>query len=292
MEYAPENQNDQFYLHILNKHLEDRRLKNPRYSLRAYANYLDFDSSTLSKIINKKRNFPLSRVLDISKKLNLTDREVEKFANSVVNNKRVLNSSKKDSVEWQLLDDDLHYKVIADWEYYTLLNVCELENFENSYEWISKKTGISIERAYEVINDLLELSLLKENTDGSWIRTHKNLMTSDETSSKALKEAHKQELLLAIKSIEEIPLEYRGLYSVCVVTNPKAVKKAKKMTAEFIDKLIDTLEKGPKQEVYQVGTQFIPLTMNELSKSFKENLNKVYTTDITNNRDYPTIGLQ
>ena len=63
----------------LEQELRERRLKNPRYSLRAFASFLDADHSILSQILRNKRPIPIAQLRQWAKKLGMTSEETAAF---------------------------------------------------------------------------------------------------------------------------------------------------------------------------------------------------------------------
>lgn len=163
--------------------------------------------------------------------------------------------------EWKYISDKEYYRLIAEWEYYAVLNVLSLETCESTPEEISHHLGVSINKSQTILNDLLSWGLVEETKDEKLVRTeNKNMHSTNEFPSKALRECHKDELKLASKAIDTVSMDKRGFYSGTIATNQKAVKKAKKMTFEFIKKITDVLETGPKEEVYLISSQLFPLS--------------------------------
>jgi transcriptional regulator with XRE-family HTH domain len=68
----------QFQARLLQE-LESRRKTNPRYSLRAFAAFLETDHSTLSQVLRGKRRVPVSNLRQWGRKLGLTKEEVAAY---------------------------------------------------------------------------------------------------------------------------------------------------------------------------------------------------------------------
>lgn len=74
-----------YYVEILQREFDNRREENARYSLRAYAKFLDMDPSSLSAVLRGKRLFPLKKVEFVSSKLHLEGEDRRRFLQSVFN---------------------------------------------------------------------------------------------------------------------------------------------------------------------------------------------------------------
>src|SRR5947209_19732207 len=60
------------YLKILRSEFDERCRRNPRYSLRAYAKFLDLDPSALSRILAQKQDMAPKTCLKVLRKLGLS----------------------------------------------------------------------------------------------------------------------------------------------------------------------------------------------------------------------------
>lgn len=72
---------------MLEAELRRRKEKNARYSLRAFASFLEIHPSALSRILNGKLELSVAAALQILPKLNFTPEEQERFIVSVANEK-------------------------------------------------------------------------------------------------------------------------------------------------------------------------------------------------------------
>ncbi len=66
-------------IEVMRRVLLERRTKNSKYSLRAYARDLAIDSSTLAQILHGKRGLPMGRVKDVAERLRLSADESQLF---------------------------------------------------------------------------------------------------------------------------------------------------------------------------------------------------------------------
>lgn len=257
-------ENDYYYVEVLKEKMEILRTKNPQYSLRAFSNSLDIDASTLSKVLNRKRNLPASSIEKVLSKLDLAPNEEKLFINSISkSHKDSLTREVKTNLPPHIISEELYFEIIANWEYYAILNIIELDNFKPTFEHISMRLGIDLESVEKKIETLLETDLLRLCEKKRWIRTYKSITTTNNIKSESLKQSHLKELELAKSALLNIPVEERGFYSATVKTNSQSIAKAKKASFEYLNKLVSIFEKGPKEEVYQVGLQIFPLTRSK-----------------------------
>ncbi|BBM83651.1 hypothetical protein [Candidatus Uabimicrobium amorphum] len=86
-----------FYVEYLCNELQDRVARNPQYSLRAFAKFLDIDASFLSKVMSRKKVLSLKKVDEIVEKLRLTEEERKKFILSIANEQKCASLTKVDN---------------------------------------------------------------------------------------------------------------------------------------------------------------------------------------------------
>lgn len=78
-----------YHLKILHREIEKKKQKNSRYSLRAFANFLDIAPSTLSRILTNGQELSVSATRKIMKKLELSEDEKLLFIASVAEEKKI-----------------------------------------------------------------------------------------------------------------------------------------------------------------------------------------------------------
>ncbi len=250
------------YVKQLEAKFEARKKQNSNYSLRAYARDLGIHASTLSKIFKGTRNIPLGLLGSLPQKLNLGEKEKETFFVSAMQSRGLTLDKKwvKPMSDRKLLKNDIHFKVLSEWEYYAVLNLMKLDEFRPEVDWISARLGVGKKRTEIILENLLKLELIKKTSQGELQRNYPQLTSSDESNSLALKIGHQNDIQLAISKMWSVPIEDRDFYSMTIPTNVKNLKKAKLITRNYVKQLESLLEAGKKTEVYQLSVQLFPIT--------------------------------
>ncbi len=252
-----------YFIAILKNELAKRQLKNPKYSIRSFARDIEIDSSSLTSILNGKRAFPIKQAQILFDKLKLTEVQRYNFLESLTTFQTRKKVSKKltspDLIE---PSNPLLREVISNWEYFAFLSLIQTDNIQWDNNWMAKRLGIPTECLQKVISTLLELNLIERTEKSTYFRTKKRLITTQDEHSEALVEAHKQELALVVKNMEDesIPLLMQDFSSITIPTNVENIKSVKKLIREFREKVEKSLETGSKTEVYQLSVQLSPLT--------------------------------
>lgn len=250
------------FVEILNAEFQKRQTKNPRYSLRAFAQHLGIQSATLSAVLKRKRALPVQKTLGVMSDL--------KF--SKVQKNRILKSLKsplavtplKEFYERpQLSIEESTTAVVTEWEYCAVISLCKLKNFKPDEKWIAKRLGLPLERSRMVWNTLIELKLIQADELGKYKACYENLRITTKIPSETLRKGHQTELELAQKKLEAVPMHQRNYTSLTFAMSSKNMAKANDLIRQFIQQMENNLERGVMDEVYQLGIQLYPLTEME-----------------------------
>jgi plasmid maintenance system antidote protein VapI len=239
----------------LNEELLAARLKNPGYSLRAFARKLGISSAALSEILNGKRS--------VSQKLAL--RVADRLAWSPDQRAGVVAlpryQKKTDAEPVQLTMD--HFQAVSDWYHFAILSLAETVDFDEDAAWIAHRLNISRPQARAAVERLERLGMLERNPAGKLMATGASYASSDEIVSLALRKSHAQNIELARRSLEEDPIEKRDFTAVTMAIDPARLGEAKRRIRAFRDELSAYLEGGVKKEVYKFCLNLIPLSKSE-----------------------------
>lgn len=249
-----------YYLTKMKEGLSLKQRNNPLYSLRAYARDIGIHPATLSQIINGKRTLPLKECDHVAKKLNLGPKEHALFKESLTSKKSVLDSIKIPADDQRLMLDESYYKIISEWEHYAVLELFELSDFKRTKEEVAAKLDLTANRTDVVLTNLKVCKLIEVDSDGKLVKVHSDVKTSEDISSQALRESHKETLQMGIAKIDSVGVELRDFSSSTLAIDMSKLPEAKIVIREFRRKIATLLASGDKKEVYQLAIQFYPVT--------------------------------
>lgn len=240
---------------LLNE-FSNRRLKNPKYSLRSFAKTLGVSPSRLSDIFNQKRNMTLNQAVQFTERLSIPPEMKKNVLSSFDGgkNKKTLNLNHT----YQRISNDIFY-LLRDWQHFAILNLIETKNFKSDPQWIAKRLGIQVLDVNLSLERLKRCELI-EIKNKKIKATHKNISTSDQSVNHALRHAHRDTLEQAILAIDEVDIKWRDISSMVVPVNIDKITEAKKLIKSFRRKLAEVLESGNKTEVYNLNIQLVPVT--------------------------------
>lgn len=249
-----------YYLTKMKEGLSLKQRNNPLYSLRAYARDIGIHPATLSQIINGKRTLPLKECDRVAKKLNLGPKEHALFKESLTTKKHLLDAIKIPLDDQRLMLDESYYKIISEWEHYAVLELFELTDFMKTKEEVAAKLDLTLNRTDVVLTNLKLCKLIEVDSNGKLVKVYSDVKTSEDISSQALRESHREALQMGIAKIESVPVEWRDFSSSTLAIDMSKLPEAKTIIREFRRKMATLLASGDKKEVYQLAVQFYPLS--------------------------------
>lgn len=250
-----------YFVNHLEKIYQQKKKINPKFSFRSFSRHLKISQSTLSFVLTGKRCFPVKHLEKTLHILKISGIEKERFVKSVLNQQTKVKALHKDPLKMDSfqLSDQLHSKIIIEWEYYAILSLMDLKDFQPKSSWISKRLGISTQRTSECLKNLLESGLI-EKRGTKLQKVSLNVKTSENVLSHSIRESHFQALHLAEKKLQSIPLHLRDYTTRTFVMNLQDMDKLKQAIKRFRNEISQLAESANAQEVYQLNLQLFPLT--------------------------------
>lgn len=199
------------YSNYLRDLLEARQASNRAYSLRAMAKSLELSPSTLSDVLNGRKNFSERTAEYVAVKLNLSGRKA-KYFNTLVqyastknedfkllltNQLRILNPKMREQFEGNVA----HFRFMSDWHHTAILEMTFLPNQQMDPESIAHKLEITATQAREALELLQKLELIRPTGPGCYEKTHKKLVFQTNSPNQALRKFHHQMLGKAQESL-------------------------------------------------------------------------------------------
>lgn len=235
--------------------------KNANLSVRSFAKRTDIPNGRMSELLSGKRRLTAHLANKISegllydpkKKLELMEL-IEKESKEHPQRK----APQHHQTHFTNIDEDMFY-LISDWYHFAILNLISTRDFKNSAKWIAKRLAITTPEAQDALDRLKRLGLT-ELKNRKLRRTNKNLATTTDIPSAAIKRFHKQNLENAITALGDVPVELRDITSITMPTNPEQLQKAKSKIKKMRREISKILEDCDPTEVYTLNIQLIPLT--------------------------------
>lgn len=230
--------------------LVDRCKKNPHYSLRAFANFLEIDHSTLSQIIRGKRKISSQMQERLAEKLCLGPEQLAAF---------------DPTKNYSQLTLDL-FEITSEWYYFAIMELLTVKGFKSNPKWIAKALGLKESEIETALLRLTRIGFIEIDESGNYRDiSAKNVSTLDfNLTTPAHKKMQTQLLNKASEAMTNYPLEQRSQTGMTMAIDTKKLPKAKEMIIKFQRELSAFLEDGEQNDVYHLGISLFPLTSGEL----------------------------
>lgn len=203
---------------FLQKDLAERCLRNPNYSVRAYAKDLLVSPASLSQILNNKR--PLTQ--------EMAERICTRLELSPLDRKKLLsNGNHLQDKNIDFLEED-QFKAVSDWYHIAILELTQCEDFQNDSKWIAKRLGIHEALVKDAIERLLRLQILKRH-DNQLVKNLSPFLTIfNNSTSTEKRKLQKQFLQKGIEALSSVPYEKRSHKGLTFSVHHKSIEDLKK----------------------------------------------------------------
>lgn len=248
---------------LLTESLARSRMKNSRYSIRAFAKKLGVSPAALSQILNGKRNLTGKTAENIMARLGLDPFEHQKLQLKIQQEKKSARGAAQ--TDYMQLQMD-QYHMISEWYYFGILSLAETQDFDDDPKWIAHRLGIKIPEAKKALDTIDRLQLLKKDKNGRLKASGLSFKTSTDIPNAFLQKAHFDNLELAKTSLESDALDSRDFSSMTMAIDRQLIPEAKIMIRNFRRNLSALLESGEKKDVFKLNIQLFPITRNGANK--------------------------
>ena len=258
METTALNNLEQIRIAIQREFIERCR-KNPAYSLRAFAKYLDINQSFLSKLLKGQRAVTKDLAAAVGPKLGLKPAQV-----------KALFSTGTASMPGFLSLSDDEFEFLSEWHHFAIIELSKTEGFEANEQKIASRIGIHVEEVRDAIERLQRLNFIQVKEGKFKVLTPNTTWTNTKKTSDARKKFQKSLLEKSLDAIDHIPFEQRENGSVTVAISTKRLPEFKEKLKEMRKELAIFFQADDEKnldEVYQLTVSFFPITKIENKKT-------------------------
>lgn len=261
-----------FIQKTLRERLDELKLKNSSFSLRAFARLLEISPASLSEFLNGKRVLSEKMIKKIAIKLSLSPSEYSNLTKKIdIEKNRTSKAEQAIDLQNKVQLQNDQYFLVADWHYYAILCLVETQDFTKDYEWIAQRLNTSANKVKVCFERLIRLGYLEFDTKGNLHYKDVQLHTTEDVPNTSLKRRHKENFEEASEQLYTTDLEKRDFSFMTLAIDPQKLPEIKEKIRNFQDELIASLDSSPKKEVYEFCFQVFPRTKNR-SKDIDENL--------------------
>lgn len=238
----------------LQKEFIARCKRNPSYSLRAFAHFLEIDQSFLSKLLNGQRRITESLAVSIGPKLGLRPKQIEKLFE---------NGAAKMPGFISLSEDE--FETMGDWKSFAIIELAKTKNFNPDPKNIAKRLGVHIEEVRASIDRLESLGYIQVQ-DSGWKLLAPNTTWTNTTATTEMRRRHQKSLLeKGLVAIDQVPFDQRDNGSLTIAIDKSRMPEFKEKLLKIRQELGAFLQPSGQSvdEVYQLTIALFPLTKIE-----------------------------
>lgn len=262
MEATVQNNLEQIRVAIQREFIERCR-KNPAYSLRAFAKYLNINQSFLSKLLKGQRAVTQDLAAAVGPKLGMKPAQV-----------KALFSSGTASMPGFLSLSDDEFELLSEWHHFAIIELSKTDDFQCDAKKIALRLGIHVEEVRDAIERLQRLNFIQIKEGKIKVLSPNTTWTNTKTTSDARKKFQKSLLEKSLNAIDHVPFEQRENGSVTVAINIKRLPEFKEKLKEMRKELAAYFQADDEKnldQVYQLTVSFFPLTKIENKNQENEN---------------------
>lgn len=256
---------------ILNAHLEAKKAKNPRFSLRMVAKKLDISPAYLSKILSGKKPLPLPRARALAALLELDALALRQLERAVVA-KKVNAPAAEANASFRLEEAGASlpsesfsvtqsFGALDHWYYLPILEFVTCADF--TPDRIANRLGLRREVADRAWARLVAEGLVAQENN-QWKKVTRKLRFPAARIDPRIQKHH---LKMLDKAAEELTYRKtaedfarRMILGASVATNEESFLEAKRYLEESLFKAAEMLARGRGDRVYYLGMQLFPLS--------------------------------
>jgi uncharacterized protein (TIGR02147 family) len=250
--------NEPYYQQILNETLAQRCRKNPRYSLRAFAQSMGLDAGNLSRAMRGQTS--LSKVYSekIVNELELSPKQREVFYQSLKQHPKAKRKKPANNRKFDLIEQK-HFEIIADLVHYAILELTATERFQSDVNWIARALDKNPAEIRLAVGRLFDTGYLIEEK-GIWKKSTPKIKTRGGlTTSSALRSHQKQSISGALKAVDLVDISKRTNISLTMPIDPQKMDLARQHIEQYAQDLCELLTDGKRKQVYQLSVSLYPL---------------------------------
>jgi hypothetical protein len=144
----------------LNSEFKLRQQNNPRYSLRAFAAFLQTDHSTLSQVLKGSRRAPVKQIRAWSRLLGITPEEITVFL-AAEHVPDASTAERQAQLRHWTAEAMAIVSVKTHWE---IVRLSRAPDYRPDCRWIAQQAGVTVDEVNLALTRLLRLGLI----DGQW----------------------------------------------------------------------------------------------------------------------------
>ena len=205
-----------------------RQLRNPAYSIRAFARDSGLSAPLISQIFNGNRSLTPKSIHKATANLDLDREEQDAIQKSWLSPD---SRAEAELITFTTIPNDT-FKLISRWYHFAILSLSDVKGCRFDASWIAERLGISYFDAKDALRRLLDLGIIEVVGD-RFRQSCEPLESSRDIPSVAIRKHHQSLLELAQKSLLHDNVAERYFGSLALSVKSEDIDDAKDMLREF-----------------------------------------------------------
>ncbi len=235
---------------LLLKHFQERKNRNPSYSLRAFARDLQVSAAALSQYLSRKRELSKTNKEKVVTRLQFSPDE-----SSILFEQRDKSKTEQNRA---ILSEDL-FNLIGDWVSFAILSLAKTKNQSADPNRIAHRLGADVEAIEHALERLLRMKLISVKNN-KLFRTQTSLSTTDDIPSAAIRKYHFSILQKAQDALQNDPIERRDISAMTFPASSKTLTEVKKILRATQNRIAKLAQTSDADDVFVIATQYFALT--------------------------------
>ena len=267
-------EHSQSLVDFLANELKNRSARNPRYSLRAFAQALKLSPGELSEILRGRRKPTLKGAIKIARALQLSSDETQKLL-ALTDDFQSAGGDPSTQLQSRQLTMDL-FHVVSDWYCFAILSLADTQDFNSDPKKIARRLGITEMECKIAVERLERVGLIERIEPARQDRkssakpgyfhfraTPDYVLSPQGIPSEAVRNYHRQILEKAARALDEQSVDEREIAGTTFAIDPKDLPKIKKELHRLLDRLAAESAKpgsARRTEVYHLEAALFRLS--------------------------------
>jgi len=258
------------YRAFLQSYQESRKADKDWYSVRYMAGRIEMDPGQFVKVLQGKLHLPLVRIPAISKLCRFDGRE-EAYFETLVRLGRAKTRGEVQELTERLVTlrgvevkgleaDQAEY--FHNWHHAVVRSLAGILPFRGGFDAIGEMITprVSGEKIRESVELLSRLGLLREDDKGFWRLAEPHVHPSDKMPAEVVRRFQGQNMRLAERSLEEIPVDERDISSLTVTLHWNDLPKVREKVSEMRRQIQNIAQECAEPDgVFQLNIQLFPV---------------------------------
>lgn len=224
------------------EHYQELKTKNPSFSIRSFAKFLDVDQSFLSKVLKGKKGLSKRLFVKITNRLNFSADRV----NSII-------ESTAGRLVYRSMENEF-YNEANDWLCYAIVELGKTRAQGMTVKEIAEYFGATEVAVENVLSKLKKFNLVENENVSNWrVKTVSTLPQDFAKSSEARKRLQQQFLKLSYNSISRQDLGSRINLGLTISIPKDKFEQAKERLISFCSSFADEFQPNEQENTAKVN---------------------------------------